>query len=60
MDLGNKILEGGYSYNIYRIIYNLRVYNEPRILRVLIREIGGPSTSQLTTVYIISIRLIKH
>ena len=41
MDLGNKILEGGYSYNIYRVIYNLRVYNKPRILQVLIKEIKG-------------------
>jgi len=42
MDLGNKILEEKYSYNIYRIIYNLRAYNESRILQVLIREISGP------------------
>jgi hypothetical protein len=44
MDLKNKILEKKYSYNIYRIIYNLRAYNKPRILQVLIREIGSPST----------------
>ena len=60
MDLGNKILEKGYSYNIYRVICNLKIYNKPRILRVLIREIGGPLTSQLTTIYIISIRLINY
>ena len=28
-------------YNIYRIIYNLRAYNKPRILRVLIREFNS-------------------
>jgi hypothetical protein len=28
--------------NIYRITRDLRAYNEPRILRVLIREIKGP------------------
>jgi hypothetical protein len=44
IDLGNKILERGYSYNIYRVVYNLRAYNEPRILQVLIREIKGSST----------------
>jgi hypothetical protein len=42
MNLGNKILEGEYSYNIYRVIRNLRAYNEPRILQVLIRKIKGP------------------
>jgi hypothetical protein len=60
MDLGNKILGGGYSYNIYRVIRNLRAYNEPRILQVLIREISDPLISQLTTIYIIYIRLINH
>jgi hypothetical protein len=44
IDLGDKILGGGYSCNIYRVVYNLRVYNEPRILQVLIREIEGPLT----------------
>ena len=42
MDLRDKILERGYSYNIYRVIYNLRIYNKPRILQVLIREISSP------------------
>ena len=42
MDLGDKILEKGYSYNIYRVIYNLRIYNKSRILQVLIRKIKGP------------------
>jgi hypothetical protein len=60
MDLGDKILGGGHSCNMCRVARNLRAYNEPRILRVLIREIEGPSTSQPTTVYIISIRLINH
>jgi hypothetical protein len=44
MDLGDKILGGGHSCNIYRVVCNLRAYNEPRILRVSIREIEGPST----------------
>jgi hypothetical protein len=60
MDLGNKILGGGYSCNIYRVVYNLRACNEPQILRVSIREIKGPLTLQPTTVYIISIRLINY
>jgi hypothetical protein len=42
MDLGDKILEGEYSYNIYRVTRDLRACNEPRILQVLIREIKGP------------------
>jgi hypothetical protein len=42
MDLGNKILEKGHSYNIYRVICDLRAYNKPRILQILIREIKGP------------------
>ena len=41
MNLGNKILKEEYNYNIYRVIYNLRVYNKPRILQVLIREINS-------------------
>jgi hypothetical protein len=44
IDLGNKILEEEYSCNIYRVIYNLRAYNESWILQVLIREIEGPLT----------------
>jgi hypothetical protein len=44
MNPGDKILEGGYSYNIYRVARDLKTCNEPRILRVLIREIGGPLT----------------
>ena len=42
MNLENKILEEEYSYNIYRVIYNLKIYNKPRILQVLIREIKDP------------------
>jgi hypothetical protein len=42
MDFGNKILEARYSYNIYKVIYNLRACNKPRILQVLIREISSP------------------
>jgi hypothetical protein len=42
MDFEDKILEKGYSYNMCRVAYNLRAYNEPRILRILIREIKGP------------------
>jgi hypothetical protein len=44
IDLGDKILKGKYSCNIYRVIYNLRIYNEPRILQVLIRKIEDPLT----------------
>jgi hypothetical protein len=43
-----------------RVARDLRACNEPRILRVSIREIEDPSTLQPTTVYIISIRLINH
>jgi hypothetical protein len=43
-----------------RVARDLRACNEPQILRVLIREIEGPLTSQLTTIYIIYIRLINH
>ena len=32
MDFGNKILEEKYNYNIYKVIYNLRIYNKLRIL----------------------------
>jgi hypothetical protein len=60
LDLKDKILKGKYNCNIYRIIYNLRAYNESRILRVLIREINGPLILQLITIYIISIRLTNH
>jgi hypothetical protein len=60
MNLGNKILEKKHSCNMCRVTCDLRVYNKPRILRVLIRKIKGPSTSQPTTIYIISIRLINH
>jgi predicted metal-binding protein len=60
MDLGDKILGGGYSCDICRVVCNLRACDEPRISRVSIREIGGPLTSQLTTIYIISIRLINY
>jgi hypothetical protein len=42
MNLGDKILEKRYSYNICRVARDLRAYNEPRISRVLIREIKGP------------------
>jgi hypothetical protein len=42
MNLGNKILGEGHSYNICRVARDLRAYNESRILRVLIREIKGP------------------
>ena len=42
MNLRNKILEKRYNYNIYKVIYNLRIYNKPRILRVLIKEIKNP------------------
>ena len=41
MNLKDKILEKGYSYNIYRITRDLRAYNKSRILRVLIREFSG-------------------
>jgi hypothetical protein len=41
MNLRNKILEKEYSYNIYKVIYNLRAYNKSRILQVLIREISS-------------------
>jgi hypothetical protein len=41
MDLGDKILRRRYSYNMCRVTRNLRACNEPRILRVLIREIKG-------------------
>jgi hypothetical protein len=42
MNLGNKILGRGHSYNICRVARDLRVCNKPRILQVLIREIKGP------------------
>jgi hypothetical protein len=42
MNFENKILGEEYSYNIYRVIRNLKACNKLRILRVLIREIGGP------------------
>jgi hypothetical protein len=42
MDLGDKILEGGYSCDMCRVTRDLRAYNKPRILQVLIREIKGP------------------
>jgi hypothetical protein len=42
MDLGDKILGKRHSCNICRVARDLRAYNEPRILRVLIREIKGP------------------
>jgi hypothetical protein len=42
MDLGDKILKRGHSCNIYRVARDLRACDEPRILRVLIREIKGP------------------
>ena len=45
MNLGNKILEKRHSYNIYRVARDLRAYNKPRILRVLIREFGSPLIS---------------
>jgi hypothetical protein len=45
MNLGNKILEKRYNYNIYRVICDLKVYNEPQILQVLIGEISGPLIS---------------
>jgi hypothetical protein len=38
MDLGDKILGGGHSYNIYRVARNYIIYNKPR---VLIREISN-------------------
>jgi hypothetical protein len=41
MNLGNKILEGEYSCNIYRVACDLRACNKSRILWVLIREIKG-------------------
>jgi hypothetical protein len=44
MDLGDKILGGGYSCNIYRVARDLKTYNEPRISQVSIREIEDPST----------------
>jgi hypothetical protein len=43
-----------------RVARDLRACNEPRISRVLIREIKGPSILQLTTIYIICIRLINY
>ena len=43
-----------------RVARDLRAYNEPRILRVLIREFGSPLISQLTIIYIIYIRLINY
>ena len=60
MDLRDKILGGGHSCDVYRVARDLRACDEPRISRVLIREIEGPLTLQLTTIYIISIRLINH
>jgi hypothetical protein len=42
MNLGDKILGRRHSYNMYRVTHNLRAYNKPRILQVLIREIKGP------------------
>ena len=42
MDLGDKILGGGHSCDMCRVARDLRACNEPRILRVLIREIKGP------------------
>jgi hypothetical protein len=60
MDLGDKILGGGHSCDMCRVARDLRACNESRMSRVSIREIKGPSMSQLTTVYIICIRLINH
>jgi hypothetical protein len=60
MDLGDKILGGGYSCDMCRVARDLRAYDKPWILRISIREIEDPSTLQPTTVYIISIRLINH
>ena len=60
MDLGDKILGGGHSCDMCRVARDLRACDEPRMSRVSIREIEGPSTSQPTTVYIICIRLINH
>jgi hypothetical protein len=45
MDLGDKILGGGHSYNMCRVARDLRACDEPRISRVLIREIEGPLMS---------------
>jgi hypothetical protein len=42
MNLRNKILGKGYSCNMCRVARDLRAYNKPRMLRVLIREIKGP------------------
>jgi hypothetical protein len=42
MNLGDKILGKGYSYNMCRVTRDLKAYNKPRILRVLIREIKDP------------------
>jgi hypothetical protein len=39
MNLGDKILGKGHSYNMCRVARDLKAYNKPRILRVLIREI---------------------
>ena len=60
MDLGGKILGGGYSCDVYRVARDQRACDEPRISRVSIREINSPLPSQPTTVYIISIRLTNH
>jgi hypothetical protein len=45
MNLGDKILGGGHSYDMCRVARDLRACNKPRILRVLIREIKGPLIS---------------
>jgi hypothetical protein len=42
MDLRDKILGKGHSYNMCRVARDLRACNKPRILQVLIREIKGP------------------
>jgi hypothetical protein len=60
MNLGDKILGEGYSCDVCRVARDLRACNEPRILRVLIREISGSLISQLITIYIIYIRLINY
>jgi hypothetical protein len=43
-----------------RVARDLRACDEPRMSRVLIREIKGPLILQLTTIYIICIRLINY